>query len=305
MCCLFGLLDSRGVLTGRQKSRLIACLARESEARGTDAAGIAYNSRGRLCIYKRPGPAHRLRFHIPEDARVVMGHTRLTTQGNAVHNRNNHPFAGCVPGVRFALAHNGVLRNDQSLRKSRGLPDTRIETDSYIAVQLLERHRALTPDSLRSMAESVEGSFVFTVLDDRDNLYFVRGDNPLCLLRYPRLGLCIYASTQAILRQAVSHTWLRWEREEEIDTDWGDILRVDRYGGMQTERFAVKQSLYAPCGVWGYRPLHLPEPEADYLEQLKTVASSLGYAPEQIDRLLEEGWTAEEIEDALYGCDYC
>ena len=39
MCCLFGLLDSRGVLTGRQKSRLIACLARESEARGTDAAG--------------------------------------------------------------------------------------------------------------------------------------------------------------------------------------------------------------------------------------------------------------------------
>ena len=69
MCCLFGLIDSRRVLTGRQKSRLIACLSQESEARGTDAAGIAYNSHGRLCIYKRPGPAHQLRFRIPEDAR--------------------------------------------------------------------------------------------------------------------------------------------------------------------------------------------------------------------------------------------
>ena len=60
MCCLFGLLDCGGRLTGRQKGRLVRALALESEARGTDAAGIAYNSGGSLRIYKRPGPSAEL-----------------------------------------------------------------------------------------------------------------------------------------------------------------------------------------------------------------------------------------------------
>ena len=48
------------------------------------------------------------------------------------------------------------------------------------------------------MAEEVEGSFCFTVLDRKDNLYFVKGDNPLCLYHYPELGLYLYASTEEI-----------------------------------------------------------------------------------------------------------
>ena len=128
MCCLFGLLDCGGRLTGRQKGRLVRALALESEARGTDAAGIAYNSGGSLRIYKRPGPAHQLNFFIPEDAHAIMGHSRMTTQGKAKRNRNNHPFAGKVPGTRFALAHNGVLYNDRALQRERKLPRTGIET---------------------------------------------------------------------------------------------------------------------------------------------------------------------------------
>ena len=181
MCCLFGLIDYGHRLTGRQKGQLIRALAVESEARGTDAAGVAYNSGGKLHICKRPGPAHKLNLFVPEDAHVVMGHSRMTTQGRAKFNRNNHPFAGKVPGTKFALAHNGVLYNDMTLRRSRALPDTRIETDSYVAVQLIEQQRALTPASLKTMAEAVEGSFVFTVLDEEDSFWFVKWDNPLCL----------------------------------------------------------------------------------------------------------------------------
>ena len=165
-------------LTGKQKTKLI-------RARGTDAAGIAYNSGGRLHICK--GPAHKHRFFVPGDTRVVMGHTRMTTQGDAKYPQNNHPFAGKAGRLNFALAHNGVLYNDKSLRKSKKLPKTRIQTDSYVAVQLLEQQGALTPDSLREMAETVEGSFVFTVLDEKDRLYLVNGDNPLTIWHYPRL----------------------------------------------------------------------------------------------------------------------
>ena len=214
MCCLFGLMDCAGRLSVRQKEELVNALAGASEARGTDAAGIAYNSGGRLRIYKRPGPAHRLRFRVPEDARVVMGHTRMTTQGSARRNRNNHPFAGRTAGGRFALAHNGVLCNDRALRREKRLPGTSIETDSYVAVQLLEQQGALTPESLREMAETVEGSFVFTVLDEGDGLSFVKGDNPLYLMHLPEQELYVYASTREVLNRGLEQSWLPHEVPE-------------------------------------------------------------------------------------------
>ena len=192
MCCLFGLIDYRHHLTGR----MVRALAEASEARGTDAAGIAYNAGGTLRIHKRPGPAHTIHFTVPKASKVIMGHTRMATQGSALKRKNNHPFAGKARREGFALAHNGVLHNDKVLRRVHHLPPTATETDSYIAVQLMEQQGTLNFDSLRFMAEEVEGSFCFTVLDRKDNLYFVKGDNPLCLYHYPELGLYLYASTE-------------------------------------------------------------------------------------------------------------
>ena len=65
-----------------------------------------------------------------------MGHTRAATQGSAKDNFNNHPFPGYAGGS-FALAHNGVLFNDIFLQRS--LPVTKVKTDSYVAVQLLQQ----------------------------------------------------------------------------------------------------------------------------------------------------------------------
>lgn len=96
MCCLFGLIDYRGTLTAKQKTRLIRELSIAAEVRGTDATGIAYNTEHGLQIYKRPIPAHRLRLNIPSNAKVIMGHTRMATQGRAKKNENNHPFRGSI-----------------------------------------------------------------------------------------------------------------------------------------------------------------------------------------------------------------
>ena len=109
-----------------------------------------------------------LRLH--DDSNVIMGHTRMATQGNKLDNRNNHPFPGTVNGnISFALAHNGVLHNDVKLRKQMSLPGTPVKTDSYIAVQLLEQQKSLDMTvHVVEMAELVEGSFVFTVLDEHE-----------------------------------------------------------------------------------------------------------------------------------------
>ena len=184
MCCLFGICDYRGSLTAAQKRRLISALATASEARGTDATGIAYNCDGHLAVYKRPWPAHLMRFRLPENTRCIMGHTRMTTQGDEKKNCNNHPFVGTA-AIPFALAHNGVLYNDKELRQERKLPDTNIETDSYVAVQLLEQQGKLNFSTIRTAAEALEGTLTLTILDGRDNLYIIKGNNPLALYHFP------------------------------------------------------------------------------------------------------------------------
>lgn len=131
-----------------------------------------------------------------------MGHTRMTTQGNESFNQNNHPFHGYAD-KEFALAHNGVLSNDVALRKKYNLPETNIETNSYIAVQLIEKTSRLDFDSLKAMAEDVSGSFCFTTLDTDNSLYIVKGSNPMCLLHFEEIGLYVYASTESIMKNAL------------------------------------------------------------------------------------------------------
>ena len=184
MCCLFGIMDYGHKLSRKERTKILSVLSVACEERGTDATGIAYNSGGSLKVYKRPLPAHLLWLKVYEDTNLVMGHTRMTTQGSEKYLPNNHPFPGKAGDTSFALAHNGVLSNDKRLRRQHDLPATKIETDSYIAVQLLEASGELSFTSLASMAEKLEGSFTITVMTDDNSLYCIKGDNPFCLYHY-------------------------------------------------------------------------------------------------------------------------
>ena len=305
MCCLFGLMDCRGYFGAKKKTHILSVLASECEERGTDATGIAYCTNGHLSIYKRPVAAHKLRFRIPGDSRVIMGHTRMATQGNAGRNRNNHPFPGNAAGGKFALAHNGVLYNDRLLRQTNGLPKTKIETDSYIAVQLIEQQKALDFSSLKYMAEQVEGTFTFTVLDERENLYFVKGDNPLCLYCYPRCGVYIYASTEAILTRALNRLHLPLGKPERMELRRGDILRITTSGQQAFAAFDAS-SMILPWGYWSMWPDNHKNSgknqtaEKEYLDELKSVACCYGYSPDAVDRMIAAGFTTDEVEEFLY-----
>ena len=111
-------------------------LANASEVREHHAAGIAYNKDDVLTIFKRPKPAHKLHFRIPQRTAAVMGHTRLTTQGDQKFNYNNHPFRGHA-ATDFALAHNGVLYNDNQLvRKNDRVMITRAPILNVISISI-------------------------------------------------------------------------------------------------------------------------------------------------------------------------
>lgn len=293
MCCLFGFLDLQGRLGAKQKNRLTAALASAAEERGTDATGVAYNSGGELCIHKLPLPGHLMRWRIPGDSAAVMGHTRMATQGSARKNRNNHPWLGQAGATPFSLAHNGVLWNDRELRRELALPGTKIETDSFVAVQLLEQYGELSPDALRYMAEQLRGSFTFTLLDHRDTLYILRGDSPFCLRWFPKRQLYVYASTREILERALAQTGLAGG--EELPLACGEIWQLRRDGSRQKDRFNdihLLMDSYPPWRSWRQRD--------DGLQALRSAAPLFGFTQRSIDRLLEQGFTPEEIEELLF-----
>lgn len=296
MCSVFGLIDYKQALTAKEKNRILNTLARECEVRGTDATGIAYHFGGRLRIFKRPLPAHRLRLRVPPGVSVIMGHTRMTTQGNEKFNQNNHPFAGSVGGKTFALAHNGILWNDKLLRQQEHLPQTSVETDSYVAVQLLEQQNALDFQSLKEMAEKVEGSFVFTVLDHEDSVWFVKGENPLCLFHYN--GFTLYASTQDILVKATKR--LRLDKPKSIQQpEEGEILKIDKFGNQTDGSFIPRTSC---IHWWRYSPYYgYPYDEDDTLhDELLAAAKAMGVSADEVQALLDYGCDPDEIEELLY-----
>jgi len=261
MCSLFGIIDYKNVLTPCAKNKILTILSRECEVRGTDATGIAYNYRNRIHIYKRPVAARKMRFHIPNGVNVVMGHTRMATQGDAKINRNNHPWAT----KNFALAHNGVLWNNGILREVEELPYTLIETDSYVAVQLLEKQETLNFDAIRTMAEKVQGSFVFTILSRDNNMYFVRGDNPLSVFCYD--GFYLYASTADILVKTELQLGLKHNNVIPIGypNDWNEFGNLN------------KSNKY-----------------------IFETAKTMGIPSEDVRLLLHYGCDAGEIEELLY-----
>ena len=298
MCCLFGIIDYGKNLSVSQKEHILTVLSKECELRGVDATGIAYNGQGRLHIYKRPLPAHKMKFRVLHDINIIMGHTRMTTQGSEQKNRNNHPFGGKA----FTLAHNGIIENDRELRKSENLPPTDIETDSYIAVQLLERSDTLTFDSLRDMAELLRGTFTITVLDEQENLYFVRGSNPMCLYHWENRGLYMYASTEEILLGALRNLRFSLGKPKEVVLRAGDILRIDKSGELTYSSFTMKPMYTHPYNfaLWDYYPPY-PQTEESCVDDLYSISGMFGYTREDIDALLDEGITPEEIEEYFYG----
>lgn len=311
MCSLFGFLDYKNRLSINCKHKIVNMLARECEVRGTDATGVAYISRNRLHIFKRPMPAHLLKINIPVDCNAVMGHTRLVTKGAAKNNYNNHPFKGSYNnGKLFALAHNGVLNNDIELKKRRRLPFTKIKTDSFVAVQLIEEYGQLSMDSLKHMAELVQGSFTFTVLDEENNLFIIKGSSPLCIYDFYKDGFYIYASTEGILKTVLVNLEVNKRPYRKVDIENGEILCFDSKGNICRGRFNYNYpfDFYSPLS-WYYGDCdesyyYYDDCIKEYLYELKMVARSQGYSDEQIDWLIANGFSMEEIETFIYDPEY-
>jgi hypothetical protein len=162
--------------------------------------------------------------------------------------------------------------------------------------------KSLDFESIKYMAEKVCGSFSFSILDGKDNLYLIKGDSPLHILHFPKSKIYVYASTESILFKALVDTPLFSELKKceynEVAILEGDILKITPSGKLEKSHFDF-------CNYFGrgWREIDLTErpiTEA-YIEDLKYMAAFQGIEPEEIDELIKEGFSLDEIEEYLYG----
>jgi glucosamine 6-phosphate synthetase-like amidotransferase/phosphosugar isomerase protein len=156
---------------------VFACALISNEERGQAATGLAVvQADGHAQVYKQPIRASQfvetqsyrdLMAEVGPTTTLILGHTRLPTQGSPGNPDNNHPIeVGPVLGV-----HNGHIGNDAELFDRWKLP-RRAEVDSEIIFQMLA---ALSPQSLNGAylpkvsecLAQMEGQFTFLALDRR------------------------------------------------------------------------------------------------------------------------------------------
>lgn len=126
---------------------------------------------------------------------------------------------------------------------------------------------------------------------------------------FPALGLYLYASTEEILKRALSKVRLPVKRPTKINLGLRGDPSDRRSGKTHPSQFDdshLGYGWYDPrwrAYAYGGQPkasaprLTIPQ---GYLEEIKSVASAFGYSPESIDRLAGMGFSAEELEEYLY-----
>lgn len=200
MCGLYGFIDSKNVLTEREKVILANCLALQSTARGTDGTGFATLSSKGLVIRKSAKSADRFSPKSLQ-SKIFLGHTRLATSGS-IDDESAHPFLSRCG--KWALAHNGVAFEDY-IRIRSLIRDLDTDVDSEGMVRFLERTGFEAQALYKFYRFWRNSGFAITILDQKKRalVFFRNSNNTAFYIKLPN-GLIVYASTRAILLNSLA-----------------------------------------------------------------------------------------------------
>lgn len=205
MCGIAGLFGFELFKDKQEVLRIVRNLLYELQDRGTDATGIAIiNTINKSYkVYKRPVQASKFinykkfeKLILNNEYNLVLLHTRAKTQGDKENNNNNHPIILKDWGI---LVHNGIIRNDYSLKEEYKIK-TDGEVDSEIILQMYKKFK-----SFEKGINKVSGGFAIGLFGLRENkLYLYKDGNPLILGYVPNSELMIFASETKFIRDSLS-----------------------------------------------------------------------------------------------------
>ncbi len=168
----------------KQASEILFESLRRLEYRGYDSAGIATSNGKGLTVKKAVGQVDEIQRNIDlktMDGNLGVGHTRWATHGN-VSKENAHPHTCC--NKRFAVVHNGIVENWESLREKLTGCSFKSQTDSEVIAHYIEKKsRDLGVErAIQDFMEKAKGSFAVTLMDaEKDNLFAIKNGSPLAI----------------------------------------------------------------------------------------------------------------------------
>jgi hypothetical protein len=196
MCGIIGFLTDK---PSEQNYSLLGDLLYISASRGTDATGVAVTKGKRIKVVKEDIPADKfIKKHygeLKEDiskSKVVLGHTRLATQGHQSENNNNHP----IVGPKFVMVHNGTC---SSMDRIKDYP-YKGTVDSEILLSHVETK------GLKEGLKALKGSAAVALVSPEkpDEVYLWRHNNPLWVAYNPEKKTIFFGSTKEILEEGLS-----------------------------------------------------------------------------------------------------
>lgn len=196
MCGILGFITDT---PSEENNKLLCDLLYISSSRGTDATGVAVVGKTTK-VTKEDIPADKFLVKYSKDlkkpmskANVVLGHTRLATQGHQKDNNNNHP----IIGQKYIMVHNGTC---SSMDRIKDYP-YKGTVDSEILLSYVEKEGLVTG------LKELKGSAAVAIIkeDEPDTVYLWRHSNPLWVAYDPEKKVIFFGSTEEILREGLSN----------------------------------------------------------------------------------------------------
>jgi glucosamine--fructose-6-phosphate aminotransferase (isomerizing) len=215
MCGIFGLfIESKSGIDVNELKVMSSCLLKYSESRGKEATGISFKCGDHIDILKSPHPAkyfiksveYKKFFYeleekrlIKNDPLVVIGHSRLATNGTQQKELNNQP----VQSKDLVCVHNGIIVNHQELTERFPQIERLSELDTEVFLKLinmfLDEGDTLKASTQKAF-EKIEGTASVALFNKRSKEAIVVTNTGSLYYRFSdALGLFIFASEKRFL----------------------------------------------------------------------------------------------------------
>lgn len=210
MCGIFGIISTDSSAAKTTFKGLL-----DIEYRGYDSWGVAYLDNGQFKIDKEIG-------FLPKDltfpgAEIAIGHTRWATHGG-VTELNAHPHISC--DKKIVMIHNGIIENYLELKKQLQGHKVISETDTEVAVHLIEdeyKKTANLKQSVSNIFKKAEGLNAFVVTDGK-TIVAVKKGSPIVAGQSDK-GAIIASDPNAILPHTKKLLFLEDNELIEIDKE--------------------------------------------------------------------------------------
>ncbi len=229
MCGIFGIAIGENLkLSPKELMQVVNSIFKLSESRGKEASGLAVRFKESIYVFKEPITSSKLvktskyteLFNKTLKAQgydgvklqapiLILGHSRLQTNGQSEINTNNQPVVkdGAV-GI-----HNGIIVNYDKLWKSFPELKKKYDVDTEIFLSLLQMFRTQGKsviEAVRLVFKRIEGSASMAVeFDDVNDLVLASNTGSLYMALGQNGKILVFASEKYILQQVLDNKFLR------------------------------------------------------------------------------------------------